>query len=26
MKVSIRGINLPITSNTINEFFELPDF
>ncbi|KAH1098085.1 hypothetical protein J1N35_015006 [Gossypium stocksii] len=26
MEVSIRGIMVPITSNAINEFFELPDF
>ncbi|MBA0754269.1 hypothetical protein Gogos_005520 [Gossypium gossypioides] len=26
MKFSIRGIKAPITSNAINEFFELPDF
>ncbi|KAH1121801.1 hypothetical protein J1N35_004961 [Gossypium stocksii] len=25
-KVSVRGIKVPITSNAINEFFELPDF
>ncbi|KAK5771887.1 hypothetical protein PVK06_048142 [Gossypium arboreum] len=26
MEVSVHEINLPITSNAINEFFELPDF
>ncbi|KAH1129386.1 hypothetical protein J1N35_000764 [Gossypium stocksii] len=26
MKVSVRGIKVPISSNAINEFFELPDF
>ncbi|KAH1032495.1 hypothetical protein J1N35_044669 [Gossypium stocksii] len=26
IEVSIRGIKVPITSNAINEFFELPDF
>ncbi|KAH1122376.1 hypothetical protein J1N35_005536 [Gossypium stocksii] len=25
-EVSIRGIKVPISSNAINEFFELPDF
>ncbi|KAK5775782.1 hypothetical protein PVK06_043722 [Gossypium arboreum] len=25
-KVSVHGIKVPITSNTINEFFKLPDF
>ncbi|KAH1129615.1 hypothetical protein J1N35_000993 [Gossypium stocksii] len=25
-EVSVRGIKVPITSNAINEFFELPDF
>ncbi|KAH1122086.1 hypothetical protein J1N35_005246 [Gossypium stocksii] len=25
-EVLVRGIKIPITSNTINEFFELPDF
>ncbi|MBA0750639.1 hypothetical protein Gogos_002042, partial [Gossypium gossypioides] len=25
-KVSIRGIKVPISSNAIKEFFELPDF
>ncbi|MBA0755078.1 hypothetical protein Gogos_021517 [Gossypium gossypioides] len=25
-EVSARGIKVPISSNTINEFFELPDF
>ncbi|KAK5839891.1 hypothetical protein PVK06_008743 [Gossypium arboreum] len=25
-KVSVRGIKVPITSNAINEFFELPNF
>ncbi|MBA0755517.1 hypothetical protein Gogos_019937, partial [Gossypium gossypioides] len=25
-KVSVQGIKVPITSNAINEFFELPDF
>ncbi|MBA0738493.1 hypothetical protein Gogos_011839, partial [Gossypium gossypioides] len=26
MKVFTRGIKVPISSNAINEFFELPDF
>ncbi|KAK5840093.1 hypothetical protein PVK06_008964 [Gossypium arboreum] len=26
MEVLVRGIKVPITSNAINEFFELPDF
>ncbi|KAK5772188.1 hypothetical protein PVK06_048464 [Gossypium arboreum] len=26
MEVPVRGIKVPITSNAINEFFELPDF
>ncbi|MBA0749486.1 hypothetical protein Gogos_003406 [Gossypium gossypioides] len=26
MDVSVRGIRVPISSNAINEFFELPDF